>query len=218
MTDTTASRAPSADPPLSFLDLTILRLLNRIAPVLLGRSRADRLRAHHEHHGMLHLDDRRLMAEAYTPALIKEGGRLLWVGTQPYTTVTCLELAARGVEVWTTDIDRNVERWGVPGQHRTGDITHADSLFADLTFDTVVLNGVFGYGLNDEAAQRRTFCALAAIMKPGGLLLLGWNTDRSRDPVASGMAELFEAADFADRPSRVVCQGGTHVYDAMRRR
>ena len=35
--------------------------------------------------------------------------------------------------------------------------------------------------------QQRALKALAAILRPGGRLLLGWNTDKIADPVAAGL-------------------------------
>lgn len=165
------------------------------------------------------LPDRRVMAESYVPALAAEGGCILWVGCREYTLDDYAALESSGAEVWTTDIDPAAARWGRDGRHRTGDVCEADRLFSDLTFDAVVCNGVLGYGVDSPDQQQRALKALAAILRPGGRLLLGWNTDKIADPVAAGLTDAdFQAAPLGDQPTRVRFDAVTHVYDSLIRR
>lgn len=165
------------------------------------------------------LPDRRHMTEAYIPALAVEAGRILWVGCRKYTLDDYAALETGGGEVWTTDIDPSAERWGRAGRHRTGDICEADRLFADVVFDTVVCNGVLGYGVDSPDQQRRALAALAAILRPGGRLLLGWNTDKIEDPASAGLLAVdFEPAPLGGQPSRVDFDAVTHVYDSLVRK
>ena len=165
------------------------------------------------------LPDRKLLAEAYIPAFAAEGGKILWVGCRAYTAEDYPVLAARGGEVWTTDIDPDAARWGVEGRHRTGDVCEADVLFGDQMFDAIVCNGVLGYGVDSPEHQRKALKALAAILRPGGRLLLGWNTDKIDDPVAAGLTEAhFEPTPLGDQATRVRFDAVTHVYDSFIRR
>lgn len=165
------------------------------------------------------LADRKLLAEAYIPALAAEGGKILWVGTRAYTAEDYAVLEARGAEVWTTDIDPDAARWGVEGRHRTGDICEADVFFADQAFDAIVCNGVLGFGVDAPEQQRQCLRALSAILKPGGRLLLGWNVDKIADPIAASLTQpWFEPQAFAGQPARVTFAETTHVYDALVRR
>ncbi|WP_295190123.1 bifunctional 2-polyprenyl-6-hydroxyphenol methylase/3-demethylubiquinol 3-O-methyltransferase UbiG [uncultured Brevundimonas sp.] len=165
------------------------------------------------------LPDRRVMADSYVPALAADGGRILWVGCREYTLDDYALLETQGGEVWTTDIDPAAARWGREGRHRTGDVCEADRLFPDLTFDAVVCNGVLGYGVDSPDQQQRALKALAAILRPGGRLLLGWNTDKIADPVAAGLTDAdFQAAPLGDQPTRVQFDAVTHVYDSLIRR
>ncbi|WP_295244032.1 methyltransferase domain-containing protein [uncultured Brevundimonas sp.] len=165
------------------------------------------------------LPDRRVMADGYVPVLAADGGRILWVGCREYTLDDYALLEAQGGEVWTTDIDPTAARWGREGRHRTGDVCEADRLFPDLSFDAVVCNGVLGYGVDSPAQQQRALKALAAILRPGGRLLLGWNTDKIADPVAAGLTDAdFQAAPLGDQPTRVRFDAVTHVYDSLIRR
>jgi SAM-dependent methyltransferase len=167
---------------------------------------------------MQQLPDRKLLREAYLPAFSGMGGRILWVGCRDYTTTYYTVLESQGAEVWTTDIDPALKRWGLADRHRTGDICFADQLFSDMTFDTVIYNGILGYGVDSEPMQKQSIIALSRIIKPGGHLLVGWNTNKIADPVAAGLFEgLFTQGAFAGQPARVSFDGFTHVYDSFTR-
>lgn len=166
--------------------------------------------------GIRALPDRRLMAEAYIPALAQAGGRILWVGCRAYTAEDYPALERQGAELWTTDIDPDAARWGRRGRHRTGDVCLIDELFADLTFDAIVCNGVLGFGVDAPDLQRQALKAMAGILRPGGVLLLGWNTDKIDDPLHAGLTQpFFTPAPLAGQPSRVAFEDVTHVYDAL---
>lgn len=165
---------------------------------------------------ILELPDRKLLAEAYMPAFAAEGGTILWVGCRAYTADDYGVLEAAGGRVWTTDIDPAAARWGRPSRHRTGDVCEADRLFEDIKFDAIICNGVLGYGADSVEQQQRAFAAMAAILKPGGMLLLGWNTDKIEDPIAAGLAQpWFLPTPFAEQAERVSFDEVTHVYDSL---
>ncbi|GAA0629047.1 class I SAM-dependent methyltransferase [Brevundimonas kwangchunensis] len=168
--------------------------------------------------GIRALPDRRLLADAYIPAFAKAGGRILWIGCRAYTAEDYPALEAHGAEVWTTDIDPDAARWGRERRHRTGDVCTIDAFFGDLTFDAIVCNGVLGFGVDAPEAQSRALAAMAAILRPGGLMLLGWNTDKIDDPVAAQRTmPWFIPAPFAGQPARVRFDSVTHVYDSFLR-
>jgi hypothetical protein len=86
-------------------------------------------------------------------------------------------------------------------------------------FDTVVLSGVFGFGVDEVAGQEAAIAACAAVLKPGGLLVLGWNADLVADP--SRLMEItrhFGASRDAELVNRVTFRGSTHTFDFYGRR
>src|SRR5205085_8012081 len=99
------------------------------------------------------------------------------------TKTYCHLLERWGARSWTVDIDPAMRRWGRPGRHIVGDMLELDRLFPELRFDTVLCNGIFGFGVDTPAARRRACAAMASVTKPAGWLLLGWNSDRGPDPL-----------------------------------
>ena len=93
---------------------------------------------------------------------------------------------------------------------------YADTLFADLTFDAILCNGVLGFGVNSPGDQQTALAAMAAILRPGGRLLLGWNTHKIADP-ADFTAVAFKPTTLSDLPSRMTFPTVTHVFDLLER-
>jgi SAM-dependent methyltransferase len=159
--------------------------------------------------------DRRYLEETLLPALGRRRWPLvLFVGCEPYTRSYASHFNQLGTEYWTTDIRPEAAAHGQPGRHIVCDVKEIDCHFPDgLTADLVVLNGVFGFGVNDKQGMNQALRAIHRVMKPGGVLLLGWNTDRVIDP--GGLVELqklyLPGADLP-LPSRKEFADCTHVF------
>jgi SAM-dependent methyltransferase len=189
------------------LKKTLLRLI-------LGKDKAEALRVAKIERS----PDRLVLVDRYIPAFGSAGGRILWVGCQAYTAGYPALLEAGGGEVWTLEFDPAAAVWGREGRHRTGDLKVADQLLADQTFDAILCNGVLGFGVNSPSDQQTALAAMAKILRPGGLLLLGWNTDKIADPVAAGFtAEAYRPSGVSDLPQRMTFPTVTHVFDLLER-
>jgi len=166
--------------------------------------------------------DRIILTESIFPALVNELGsrtnpNVLWIGCRRYTKPYCKMLEFRGAICWTIDIDPLAAQWGHTRRHRTGNVLALEEVFADRRFDAVLCNGVLGWGVDSLADQRSALKAIAAVTKPGDWLILGWNTDRIRDPVETKVtAPWFARAVLPGFGERYVCAGCTHVYDVFR--
>lgn len=153
------------------------------------------------------------------PAYARLGGRILWIGCRRYTKHYGALLSRRSGTCWTTDIEPTHAKWGQPGRHFTGDLLEIDGLEASQSFDTVLCNGVFGFGVDTHEAHLTALKAMHAILKPGGRLLLGWNTDRVEDPAK---LDFVQAAFIGDDPIGLgahfeIPEAG-YVYSFLRRR
>lgn len=162
--------------------------------------------------------DRKLLVETLLPALSPKGDRALWIGCRAYTADYPAIIEACGAECWTNDIDPAAARHGRSGRHVTGDARMIDSLFPATRFGTVFLNGVFGFGIDDPDSQNQCIGAIARLLKPGGLLLVGWNHDAVEDPEKlPALSAHFVRAPTPGCEARVLYDDVTHVYDVFRR-
>ncbi len=152
--------------------------------------------------------------------LIDGGARkVLSIGVAYYNAHHAAIFAARGTELWTIDVDPQCERWGSPGRHVIGNALDLDAYFPPDTFDVVILNGVLGYGIDDQASVGRALAAIAAVLKPNGRLVIGWNHDKADDPTAVPEArELFRPYPGLDGTSHLALEDDTMVYDFLEKR
>lgn len=101
--------------------------------------------------------------------------RILFVGCAEYTH-SYQQLFERA-EYYTLDVDPASERYGSeqPGRHFTASLADVASLFEPERLDLVLVNGVFGYGLDDREEAERAVAGCFTILKPRGMLMIGWN-------------------------------------------
>jgi SAM-dependent methyltransferase len=153
------------------------------------------------------------------PAYAACGGRILWIGCRRYTKGYGRLLEKCGGECWTVDIEPTHAKWGEKGRHLTGDLLAIDQLVPAGSFDSVLCNGVFGFGVDTRTAQLVALEAIQKILKPGGRLLLGWNTDRMKDPWSLDFVqEAFVGDELATHGARWAIPEAGYVYDFLRRR
>jgi SAM-dependent methyltransferase len=124
-----------------------------------------------------------------------------------------------GAVCWTLEIDSAARCWGHPQRHLVGDLQRVGGLYPPGHFDVALINGVFGWGLDTLDGQNEAVEGLARVLKSGGLLMLGWNTDRSSDPNELPASQKFFIASHCQGfERRVTVPGVTHVFDFFLRR
>ncbi|AKJ29852.1 methyltransferase [Caldimonas brevitalea] len=99
--------------------------------------------------------------------------RVLFVGTRWYTQA----YEARFAHAYyaTLDIDPQAARYGSRQHHVTASASEADRHFEPNSFDLIVFNGVFGWGLNARDDVEAAVRAFARLLRAGGELVVGWN-------------------------------------------
>lgn len=146
------------------------------------RWRAWKIVRGHVNHGRQKYNDRRVLEQIIIPFILSRFAprTVLEVGREPYEAFYNEFFAGR--ELWTIDWDQAKAPFGAPN-HITDDAANLRRHFPEEYFDFVLMNGVFGWGLNDRGAIESAFAAVYAILAPSGIFVLGWNDTPDLVPV-----------------------------------
>lgn len=120
-----------------------------------------------------------------------------------------------GRELWTLDRKSTREEFGA-SRHVVGDVANLKNYFKDSYFDLIVMNGVFGWGLNDPRAIEKTFSAIYDIMKPGGIFIFGFNDFPDKPMKINAIKALKRFKPFVFKPldaESFKCINGEHTYN-----
>lgn len=162
------------------------------------------------------LASRHCLEDEILPWLAERCGKILFVGTESYAWHYGKRF--RPDQYTTIDRDPHNAVWGAR-DHITAAVEEIGRHRPRGFFDCVILNGVFGFGVDHADHMRMVVKALHGALRPGGLLVVGWNTDRHADPVALGVYEPY-FAESKEEPwvQRREFPPETHVYDFYVRR
>lgn len=161
------------------------------------------------------LPDRQYMKRTAYPALAAtRPQRVLSVGVQRYNLSNARIFEGAGCEFWTTDIVPESAKYGIKDRHVVADVKEIDRHFALTYFDLVILNGVFGHGVNDLTSQEQTISAIRKILTPRGALVVGWNQGMSGDPCGlAAIREHFKHGGISGLPERMDFRSSNHTFD-----
>lgn len=128
----------------------------------------------HVGHKRPRFDDREVLETIIFPYILSHQNpkKILDIGREHYQKFYNEFFFGR--ELWTLDRHKWKKRYGSQN-HVTGNVKKLDEYFKKNQFDLVVMNGVFGWGLNKEKDIEKTFRDVYNILKKGGLFVLGWN-------------------------------------------
>ncbi len=122
----------------------------------------------------LNEQDRRVLESKIFPYLVERDDirRVLDVGCHWYTWH--YQTIFRHKEYHTIEIDPARRRYGAKS-HVIDSIEHLDAYFEADRFDLVMLNGVIGWGLDDERVANSAVEQIRRCLRPGGILTIGWD-------------------------------------------
>lgn len=122
--------------------------------------------------------DRRVLEATVLPHYLDRPDvtNLLFVGVRWYTQHYGRPWSASsGKRFITLDIDPAAARFGSVQGHLVAAAADAPDHLAAGSIDVVILNGVYGWGLDDETALERTLQGFAGLLRADGELVFGWN-------------------------------------------
>ena len=174
--------------------------------------------ARHHHHRAFDNSARNYMETCILPTVAASAGtRVLFVGCRSYTFHYRQYFLHNNVDYWTSDIDPAARIWGERRKHLICDVRVLDRHAPARSFDLVMLNGVFGYGVDDSQSMNASIASIHRVLKPNGHLLIGWNSDRVTDPEAlPAISAHFDRRIAIALPTRKIFEDHTHVYDLFR--
>jgi SAM-dependent methyltransferase len=125
--------------------------------------------------------DRKLLEQVIFPEILKtqEYQHILFVGCAWYTMHYPKIFCDR--DFTTMEIMPEESQYGAP-KHVVDSCENIDKHFDPNSLDVIVFNGVYGAGLNEMEAIDRTLRAIHQSLRPGGLLIFGWNDLPSMAP------------------------------------
>lgn len=107
--------------------------------------------------------------------------RVIFVGCDWYTQHYEKVFARR--DYWTIEVNPARAGFGA-AQHLIAPLAEIDQRFPPASVDLIICNGVLGWGLNDPADIDASLSACARALRPGGILVLGWNDIPEKRTVA----------------------------------
>jgi len=94
------------------------------------------------------------------------------------------EYFARKKSVRSIDLDPERARFGCRGgRHIVDSVENIDKYFGEGELDAVLMNGVYGWGLDKEESLVKALGAVRRVLRQGGVLLFGWNKVPKYDPI-----------------------------------
>ncbi len=160
--------------------------------------------------------DRRVLEQVIIPFVLSKSQprTVLEVGREPYEAFYNEFFA--GCELWTIDWDAAKAAFRAPN-HIVDDAANLRSHFPEQYFDFVLMNGVFGWGLNEKGAIERAFRAVHEVIVPGGIFVLGWNDTPALVPVPLDQVQaLKQFTPYFFPPlngTRFKCSTYEHTYN-----
>ena len=162
-------------------------------------------------------EDRRVLEQVIFPYFLRSEAckDVLFVGCDWYT-----EGYNRWFEekknYWTVDLDASNGKYGAK-QHIVDQLQNVSRHFPAGTFDLIVCNGVFGWGLDARPDAEQAFLACYYCLRENGVLVIGWDRIEERCPFPLDECQSLRAFQPLAFPPLGTCEYQTdtpyrHTY------
>jgi SAM-dependent methyltransferase len=172
----------------------------------------------------IYTEDRIIFEDEIQPYFIKEDQyqNILFVGCEYYTKH--YNRWYKGKNYYTYDYNPRKRRFGCR-KHIIDCIENVETHFEKESLDLILCNGVYGWGLNERDHANQAFNGCYQSLRPGGVLMVGWNgIDDERyvipcPPNELESLQLFDPFQFPTRKqSRIASEGSFHhVFEFYQR-
>lgn len=167
----------------------------------------------------LELPNRRVLEDDILPVLAGNSAihKVLFVGCRWYTKIYAD--AFPGKQYWTIEIDPEQAKFGSRSHHITDSYLNLSQHVAAGTFDAIVINGVFGWGIDAPEMTEAALCETMRALRPGGIVVIGYNDTPQNHPsfldVPSAALASFVPHDFPKLGQRFVTPNdpGNHTFE-----
>ena len=160
-------------------------------------------------------EDRDVLERIIIPSILsdKNPQKILDVGREEYEQF--YNLFFKGRELWTIDIDPERKVFGSKN-HIVDNVKNVTDHFNESHFDLIIMNGVFGWGLNDKADIEMTISGFHKILGDGGIFVFGFNDIPDLKPVEIEEIEslkMFDSLYFKPLDgTKFKSKNGEHTY------
>ncbi len=157
-------------------------------------------------------DDRVVLESIIFPYILAKYNpkTILDIGREDYQSFYNQFFAKR--ELHTIDFNPEHEEFGNPGYHITDNAVNLKNHYKDNHFDFILMNGVFGWGLDAKVDVQKSFNAVYDILKPGGVFILGYNDDVVPLEKIEGLSKLKKLNFKPFKNHEFKCSDNKHFY------
>jgi hypothetical protein len=167
-------------------------------------------------------EDRRVLEEVIFPYYMNLPGirSVLFVGCDWYTKHYGSTFFQHQ-DYWTIDVAESARKFGGP-HHIVDSLEHLDAHAPADSFDLIICNGVFGFGLNTLDQCERAIGHCHSRLRSNGHLLFGWTDVPARVPVPIESIRGFDGFERFAFPAfkswrYVTSTPYRHTYDFYRK-
>lgn len=157
-------------------------------------------------------DDRKILESIIFPYVLAQYNpkKILDIGREDYQAFYNDFFKKR--ELHTIDFNPDHEEFGNPDYHTTDNAINLKKHYQNNYFDFILMNGVFGWGLDTKDDVQKSFNAVYDILKPGGIFILGYNDDVVPLEEIEGLNKLKKLSFKPCKSNKYICSQGKHFY------
>ncbi|MBX9924866.1 MAG: class I SAM-dependent methyltransferase [Hyphomicrobiaceae bacterium] len=172
----------------------------------------------------LEVPNRRVLEDVILPSLARDPKvrRVLFVGCRWYTKIYAAMF--RNSQYWTIEIDPTQAKFGSQDRHIVDSYLNLSRHVEPSSFDAVVLNGVFGWGIDTPADTEVALYETLRALNPGGVAIIGYNATEQNHPAfldvpseAMGLFEPFEMEALGGSEYVTPGDPGKHTFVFLRK-